>query len=92
MSKILDGKIHALNSQWAYIGIEYTYECDYSLVFEDIYKLMRGYIHYVKDQHHVFKMEEFSIIKYPAFELDGEKHKAFLIIKFKRIPEDGLDE
>lgn len=81
-----------MNAEWAYIGIKYDYEHDYSIVFEDIYHMMNQYVDYLKNIHEWVTLEDFSLIKYPAYEMDGEKHNAFLLMKFKRIAEDGLDE
>jgi len=90
MSKILDGKIHAMNSEWAYIGIEYIADVPETVIFMDIIGMMEEYSNYAGSKNYI--IDEFSIAKYPKYILEGEIQRSFLLMQFKRLPGDNLDE
>lgn len=92
MSKILDGKIHAMNEKWAYVGYEYETESSSAVLIADAFILMRTYKQYLNDRKYEQDLEEFHLTKFPSFTLEEAKHKPYMLMKFKRIPRDGLDE
>lgn len=92
MSKIFDGKIHAMSEQWAYVGYEYEKESPASALIADTFILIRAFKQYIDDLKYEGELSEFSLVKYPPLENEFVNKKPFMIIKFKRLPGDGLDE